>query len=103
MRPVSPPDRSARRLRVRFPVISQSGDEFPSPGPLIGSLLVTPTILQEAAPQPPEVVSLKLTPVSLWFGGHNVLGDALTVVTSRGGQGSISHRPRPCVPAARIC
>jgi uncharacterized protein YfaS (alpha-2-macroglobulin family) len=45
----APPARSARRLSVRGPVISQSGAVLPSPGPLIGWLDVTVTILETGA------------------------------------------------------
>jgi hypothetical protein len=50
-----------------------------------GSLLVTERILQEAAPQPPEVMALTVTGISLWLVGQRTLGLAVRVVISSSG------------------
>ena len=62
-------------------MICQSGAVSPSPVPLTGSLLATDVILQTgAAVQLSEVVAETVTGTILWFGGHRVLGLAVTLV-----------------------
>src|SRR5258706_9589201 len=72
----APPERSARRLTVRSPVICESAALAPS-------LPVTLTILQEA-----EQLSVTLTSTDtgsiLPLGGQSVLGAAVTLVLAKG-------------------
>src|SRR5262245_52141500 len=85
MRPGPKPARSARRLTVSGPVMIQSGANFPKPGPVTGSLLLTEVIRQVGLPPQLSVaVAVTVTGTSLWFGGQSTLGDAVKLVITGG-------------------
>src|SRR5438477_11140160 len=86
MRPGPLPERSARRLTVRLPVIWISFAVSPSPRPLSGSLLVTLMILQLPATLPEhESLAKAATEIEwyAWFGGQST--DSLAVAVTTGG------------------
>src|SRR5687767_2008586 len=80
MRPVPFWARSARKSTVRSPVMIQSGSWSPSPVPLIGSLLVTETILQDTGPLLSVALAFTVTERILWFGVCNTEGVAVGFV-----------------------
>src|SRR5689334_9806263 len=84
MRSLSNPARSARRFTLMGPRISQSQRVLPSPGPLMGSLLVTWVMPHwaEVLPQLSVRVTPTLMGTILWLGGqrYSLLGAARTMV-----------------------
>src|SRR5687768_6237368 len=59
--------------------MTQSGVVFPSPVPLIGSLLATETKLHDAeASQMSDTDTATVTGTVLWFGAHKAFGVATT-------------------------
>ncbi len=88
-RPLPEPERSALRLTVKSPVISQSGDLLPSPKPFPGSLLVTEMILQVVSrSQLSNAETAMVTGTILWFGGQRAGGLAERLIS--GGVSSIT-------------
>ena len=74
---VPPPERSARRLKVSLSTITISLGLSPSPSPLSGSFDVTETrVMDETSAVALNAAS---TVTYLWFGGHRISGDTVTV------------------------
>jgi hypothetical protein len=79
--------RSARRSSVSGPVKSQSPPVLPSPVVFVGSLLVTEYKVEVKVP---DAVTVMVTEIISWLGGHSTLGLATTLMILAGGVTTIT-------------
>jgi len=62
-------------LTLSGPVIAKSGEVFPQPGPVTGSLLATEATTQVGLGSHVSVAEADTwTGTNLWFGGHRTFG-----------------------------